>query len=106
MEKKPENNGAKVGATAIIWSLATGIMAICIPLVKISQSGVILPLALIVGVSISTVVIWLSGNQKAITSSKEIQQIEQRVRNLETICSSDNFDLNDKFKQLKKSIKT
>ena len=66
MEKKTASNGAKVGATAIIWSLATGIMAICIPLVKISQSGVILPLAVIVGVSISTVAIWLSGNRKEI----------------------------------------
>ena len=66
MEKKTANNGAKVGATAIIWSLATGIMALCIPLVKISQSGVILPLAVIVGVSISTVAIWLSGNRKEI----------------------------------------
>ena len=66
MEKKTASNGAKVGATAIIWSLATGIMALCIPLVKISQSGVILPLAVIVGVSISTVAIWLSGNRKEI----------------------------------------
>ncbi len=84
MERKTANNGAKVGATAIIWSLATGIMALCIPLVKISQGGVMLPLAVIVGVSISTVAIWLSGNQKANISSKEIQQIEQRIRDLET----------------------
>ena len=56
-------NGAKVGATAIIWSLATGIMAICIPLVKISQSGTILPVTVMVGVSISTVAIWLSSNE-------------------------------------------
>ena len=63
MNKNTANNGSKVGATAIIWSLATGIMAICIPLVRMSQSGVILPLAVIIGVSISTVAIWLSGNK-------------------------------------------
>ena len=52
-----------LGATAIIWSLATGIMAICIPLVKISQSGIILPVTVMVGLSISTVAIWLSSNE-------------------------------------------
>lgn len=60
MKNIERGNGAKVGATAIIWSLATGIMAICIPLVKMSEGGVILPLAVIIGVSISTVAIWLS----------------------------------------------
>ena len=63
MVKNNRKNGAKFGATAIIWSLATGIMAICIPLVKISQSGIILPVTVMVGVSISTVAIWLSSNE-------------------------------------------
>lgn len=63
MVRNTGKNGAKVGATAIIWSLATGIMAICIPLVKISQSGIILPVTVMVGVSISTVAIWLSSNE-------------------------------------------
>ena len=80
----PQNNGAKVGATAIIWSLATGIMAICIPLVKISESGVILPLAVIIGLSISTVAIWLSGNQKIIESANKFQDIENRIKELES----------------------
>ncbi len=80
----PQNNGAKVGATAIIWSLATGIMAICIPLVKISESGVILPLAVIIGLSISTVAIWLSGNQKIIESANKFQDIEKRIKELES----------------------
>ena len=80
----PQNNGAKVGATAIIWSLATGIMAICIPLVKISESGVILPLAVIIGLSISTVAIWFSGNQKVIESASKLQDMEKRIKELES----------------------
>ena len=56
-------NGSKVAATAIIWSLATGIMAICIPLVKISQSGIVLPSIVMIGVSISTVAIWVSSSK-------------------------------------------
>lgn len=55
-----EGQGVKIGSTAIIWSLATGMMAISIPIVKMTGTGIILPLAVVVGVSISTVAIWLS----------------------------------------------
>ena len=54
--------GGKIGSTAIIWSLATGMMAISIPLVNITQSGVILPLAIVLGASFSTIAVWLSSN--------------------------------------------
>ena len=102
MKNKTQKNGAKVGATAIIWSLATGIMAICIPLVKISESGIILPLTVIVGVSVSTVAIWLSGYQKTFESVDNFQEIEQRIRDLEAIASTEDFDTQKKFKQLDK----
>lgn len=52
--------GVKIGSTAIIWSLATGMMAISIPLVKITDSGITLPLAVILGATFSTIAIWLS----------------------------------------------
>lgn len=55
-----EGQGAKIGSTAIIWSLATGMMAISIPIVKMTSTGVILPIAVVVGVSVSTIAIWLS----------------------------------------------
>ena len=55
-----EGQGAKIGSTAIIWSLATGMMAISIPIVKMTNSGIILPVAVVVGVSLSTIAIWLS----------------------------------------------
>ncbi len=55
-----EGQGVKIGSTAIIWSLATGMMAICIPIIKITDTGIILPLAVVVGVSLSTIAIWLS----------------------------------------------
>ena len=55
-----EGQGVKIGSTAIIWSLATGMMAISIPLVKITNTGIILPLAVVIGVSLSTIAIWLS----------------------------------------------
>ena len=54
--------GSKIGSTAIIWSLATGMMAISIPLVNMTQSGIILPVAIVLAASFSTIAVWLSGN--------------------------------------------
>ena len=104
MENTTKNNASKVVATAIIWSLATGIMAICIPLVKISESGFILPLTVIIGVSISTVAIWLSDNRKAIKSSNNFQQIEERIRVLETISNIEDLDIKGKLSRPDKTV--
>ena len=101
-----EQNGTKIATTAIIWGFATGIMAICIPLVSISRTGIILPLAVILGTTISTVTVWRSSNQKAVELSNNLQQIEQRIVNLETICSSENDEFDQQLKQLDNSIKT
>lgn len=69
MENQPSGIGGKIAATAIIWGFATGMLAICIPLVSITESGTILPLAVILGATASTVVVWLSSNQQSAKSS-------------------------------------
>lgn len=57
--------GFKIGSTAIIWGFSTGMLAICIPLISMTESGVILPLAVVIGATISTVVVWLSSSQQS-----------------------------------------
>lgn len=64
MESQRLGIGAKIGTTAIIWGFATGMLAICIPLVSITKSGIILPLAVILGATASTIVVWLSSSQQ------------------------------------------
>lgn len=90
MKNNIKKKDPKVYTTSIIWSFATGMLAICIPLVKISQTGVILPLAVVTGASISTVAVWRDERQKSLPSSNDFQQIEQRIRDLETICIREN----------------
>ncbi len=63
MESKPLGVGFKIGTTAIIWGFGTGMLAICIPLVSMTGSGIILPLAVILGAAVSTIVVWLSSGQ-------------------------------------------
>ncbi|MFM7438951.1 MAG: hypothetical protein ACKO2V_10170 [Snowella sp.] len=64
MESQRLGIGMKIGTTAIIWGFATGMLAICIPLVSITKSGAILPLAIILGSTASTIAVWLSSSQQ------------------------------------------
>jgi hypothetical protein len=103
MKHRSPGNGTKVGSTAIIWTFATGMLAICIPLVTVTKSGVILPLAVILGTSVSTVAVWRSGDRSKEKIEKLIDRVrvlEQRTIDLETICSSEELDIANKIKQL------
>ncbi len=70
----------EVDSTAIIWGCTTGMMAI------FAQSSIILPLAVILGATISTVAIWNNDSKKYLESSNNFREIKQRVSDLETIC--------------------
>lgn len=96
MESQSLGKGSKIGATAIIWGFATGMLAICIPLVSITKSGFILPLVVVLGASGSTAVVWLSSGESTRKISEltdSIRALEQRVINLETIGNTDEFPL-------------
>ena len=43
MGQKSTKQISKVKATSSIWGFATGMLAICIPLVAITDSGILLP---------------------------------------------------------------
>lgn len=95
MENQSLGKGALMGITAIIWAFATGMLAICIPLVSMTGRSLILPLAVILGASVGTVVVWLSPIQqlrKISELTNTIQALEQRVMKLETIGREDQQD--------------
>lgn len=95
MGQQFSGNGYKIAAIAIIWSFATGMLAICIPLVSITNSGMILPLAVIFGVNWSTKIIWYSSIQNA-ELMNNTHALNERVVNLEV----NEFDSQNKLKQI------
>jgi hypothetical protein len=102
MKSQSERN-IRVAATSKIWTFATGMLAICIPLVAITRSGPILPLAVITGAAAGTYVVWRdsenqSRNNPLLTSN--MKELEQRIANLEMIVSHQELELDHKIKQL------
>ncbi|MUL37175.1 hypothetical protein [Gloeocapsopsis dulcis] len=91
----------RVAATGTIWGFATGMLAICIPLTTISNSGIILPLAVISSAVVGTWAVWQSPDNKSSNNLvNTIKNLEQRVADLETISSSHESDLQRKIRRL------
>lgn len=93
----------KLATTLGVWVIATGMLAFCIPFVTVTESGVILPLAVILGAAVATVAIWRRYDRHTINSvalANNVKDLEQRVANLEVICSNEELNFQDKLKQL------
>ncbi|MDZ7957861.1 MAG: hypothetical protein RMY34_08125 [Aulosira sp. DedQUE10] len=106
LEQSPD---VRVAATSKIWGLTVGILAICIPLSAVTRSGAILPLAAIGGAAAGTVAIWRSDQKKSkngYLQQQQIELLETRIANLETIVSNNDFDLHMKIQNLAASNTT
>jgi hypothetical protein len=98
-----KRQGPKIATTAIIWGFATGMLAICIPLVAITESGPILPLAVILGASGGTLAVWHSAERESAKFSQlksTVKQLNERVITLEAICSSNELEIQRRFQEL------
>ena len=84
-EKIPKTG--RVAATSVIWGVSGGMLAICIPLVIVTKTGVILPLATIMGAAIATFAVWRGENPNS-----QVKQLEERIAFLETIAKTENSD--------------
>ena len=78
-------------------------LVVCIPLTGITRST-ILPLATIAGAAVGTVAVWRSDDRKSRKNNylpqDRVELLEQRIANLETIITRDDFDLRMKIKQV------
>ena len=62
-------------------------LGICVPLVAITESGVILPLLVILGAGGGTAAVWFSPD-KSHPEESDVKALEERIINLETIYTS------------------
>lgn len=93
----------RVAATAKIWGTTVGILALCIPLSAVTRSGAILPLAALSGAAVSTVAVWRADDKKSqpnYLAQQQIELLETRIANLETIISSNDLDLHMQIQKL------
>jgi hypothetical protein len=111
MAKKFEKNSqrdVRVAATTRIWSLATVMLGICIPLTALSRGNPILPLAVITGAAVGTVAVWQSSDKKSPNSAlspNTVEALSERIANLEMIVGTDEITFQHRLNQLDASDK-
>lgn len=105
----PQNEDLRLSATKTVWMGAVGMLGICIPLVGIlGEPGGILPVAVIIGASIVTSRIWKStpsafpteGNLPTQLPQGEAKRLADRIADLETIVTREDWDLKERIKRL------
>ncbi|MGH1396676.1 MAG: hypothetical protein ACRAVC_21975 [Trichormus sp.] len=102
MVQQPQED-SRVAATSKIWGMTVGMFVICIPLSAVTRSGPLLPLAALGGAVAGTVAVWRGDEQKSGSKSLSkppTETLEQRIANLETIVSSEEFELHRKIQAL------
>ncbi|WP_414618877.1 hypothetical protein [Calothrix sp. CCY 0018] len=77
----------RVAATSVIWGVSAGMLAISIPLVIVTKTGAIIPLATIIGAAVATFAVWNPEN-----NNSEVKQLEERIAFLETIVTTEDSD--------------
>lgn len=76
-------------STQKIWSYATGMLGLCLIFSPL-RSNLFLPIVVLSGAAGGTACIWRSEKEsQTLIQQQKLDQIEQRLRNLETIASSD-----------------
>ncbi len=91
MGHKSTEQNPKVRATSDIWGCAIGMLGVCIPLVAITETGIILPLLVILGAGGGTAAVWFAPDkrqQEEASLTQTVKALEERVINLETIYTS------------------
>jgi hypothetical protein len=89
-------------ATYAIWRYATGMFALCIPLVAITRGSVVLPAMVALGAGAGTVAVWRSDrhSKRRLENEQYVRSLEERIANLEAIASNNELDMLHQFKQL------
>ena len=88
MGYKSTEKTSKVKATSFIWTCATAMLGICIPLVAVTESGILLPLLVALSAAGGTAAVWFSPDKpkrEEIELTRTVKILEERIINLETI---------------------
>ncbi len=81
----------RVAATSVIWGVSAGMLAISIPLVIVTKTGAIIPLAAIIGAAVATFAVWKEENKNS-----RVKQLEERIAFLETMVATEDSDKSSK----------
>jgi hypothetical protein len=84
MRPKPQESDGRLKGTVIIWIFATLLFALSVPIAALMHSA-LLPLVVLGGAAFATTVVWMLGNRKQTATQKRVEELEERIANLEML---------------------
>lgn len=90
----------RLDATQKIWSCATGMLALCLIFSPL-RSNLFLPIIVLSGAAGGTACVWRTEKEsELLVQQQKLEQMEQRLRNLEAIASLNETDLQPHLRSL------
>lgn len=83
----------RLQTTIWIWGLSIPILCACVPIVAITDTGITLPVLVLLAVALGTSSVWyLASHQPNSQGLIQLKQITDRIEILEAIASHDRLD--------------
>lgn len=83
----------RLQTTIWIWGLSIPLLCTCVPIVVITDTGITLPVLVLIAVALGTSSVWyLASHQPNSKGLTELKQITDRIEILEAIASDDRLD--------------
>lgn len=94
-EKLPQlTSTVPLQATIWIWSLSIPLFLLCIPILTLTETGILLPLLVLISVVTGTASIWFFYGKSNHRIDFEVKQLQTRIEDLETIAGYDKLERN------------
>ncbi|MBD2028235.1 hypothetical protein [Leptolyngbya sp. FACHB-711] len=88
----PPKANSCLRATIWIWGFSALSMFACIPILALTQEGVLLPLSIVFAAASSTVTIWMRAHHNESLHQNQLQQLQQRLEVLESIACREGLE--------------
>lgn len=83
----------RLQTTIWIWGLSIPLLCACVPIVAITDTGITLPVLVLLAVAVGTSSVWyLASHQPNSQGLTQLKQITDRIEILEAIASHDRLD--------------
>ncbi len=96
-----DERDVRLKGTIWVWSLSIPLFLLCIPIIALTDTGVLVPLFVLGSAATATASIWFFYEKSAGSISSEVKALQDRIANLETIAGHDEFD--SRFKALERN---
>jgi hypothetical protein len=92
LDEKSIDRDIRLKATIWIWVLSIALLFGCVPIVALTAAGILLPFFVLLVLAIGTASIWLSSNNISNATKQQIEQLQARTSELETIVCREDID--------------